>query len=55
MGELNPDYHRAFEMMDLASEAMECLKKNEQKEQAEEAFKETLEKLWLSKSNEKPN
>jgi hypothetical protein len=51
MGEI--DYHRALEMMELSAQAMEHLKKAEQKEQAEKAFQQTLDKLW--KSNEKPS
>jgi hypothetical protein len=55
MGEINPNYHKALDMMELSARAMEKLKKLEQETKAEEAFKQTLEKLWLLKSNEKPN
>jgi hypothetical protein len=55
MGEINPDYHRALEMMEMANRAMEYLKNTDRKVQAEEDFRQTLEKLWLSKSNEKQN
>jgi hypothetical protein len=51
MGEIG----KALEMMDLAAEAMEYLKKADRKAQAEEAFKKTLEKLWPLTSNEKPS
>lgn len=55
MGEVNTDYRRALEMMELSAKTMEYLKKADRERKAEEAFKETLEKLWLSKSNEKQN
>jgi len=48
MGKIN----RALEGMELSPEVVEQLKKNARKTQAEEDFKRTLEKLWLSKSNE---
>jgi hypothetical protein len=38
--------------MELPAEVVEQLKKNARKTQVEEDFKRTLEKLWLSKSNE---
>jgi tripartite-type tricarboxylate transporter receptor subunit TctC len=39
--------------MELSAEVVQQLKKSARKAQAEEDFKRTLEKLWLSKSNEK--
>ena len=55
MGKINPELFRALEDMELSTEVVEQLKKNARKTQAEEDFKRTLEKLWLSKPNEKQN
>jgi hypothetical protein len=52
VGKINPELFRALEGMELSAEVVEQLKKNARKTQAEEDFKRTLEKLWLSKSNE---
>ena len=52
MGKINPELFTALEGMELSAEAVEQLKKNARKTQTEEDFKRTLEKLWLSKSNE---
>lgn len=55
MGEINSYYHKALEMMDMSAKVMEYMKRIDEKHQAEEAFKQTLEKLWPSKLNEKQN
>jgi hypothetical protein len=55
MGKINPELFRALEGMELSAEVVEQLKKNAMKTHAEEDFKRTLEKLWLSKPNEKQN
>ena len=55
VGKINPELFRALEGMELSAEALEQLKKNARKTQAEEGFKRKLEKLWLSKSKEKQN
>jgi hypothetical protein len=55
MEKINPELFRALEGMELSAEVLEQLKKNARKTQAEEGFKRKLEKLWLSKSNEKQN
>jgi len=55
MEKINPELFRALEGMELSAEALEQLKKNARKTQAEEGFKRKLEKLWLSKSKEKQN
>jgi len=52
MGKINPELFSALEGMELSAEVVEQLKKNARKTQTEEDFKRTLEKLWLSKSNE---
>ena len=53
VGKINPELFRALEGMELSAEVVQQLKKSARKTQAEEDFKRTLEKLWLSKSNEK--
>ena len=53
VGKINPELFRALEGMELSPEVVQQLKKSAMKTQAEEDFKGTLEKLWLSKSNEK--
>jgi hypothetical protein len=55
MEKINPELFRALEGMELSAEVLEQLKKNARKTQTEEGFKRKLEKLWLSKSNEKQN
>jgi hypothetical protein len=52
VGKINPELFRALEGMELSAEVVQQLKKSARKTQAEEDFKRTLEKLWLSKSNE---
>jgi hypothetical protein len=52
MGKINPELFTALQGMELPAEVVEQLKKNARKTQVEEDFKRTLEKLWLSKSNE---
>jgi hypothetical protein len=53
VGKINPELFRALEGMELSAEVVQQLKKSARKTQAEEDFKRTLEKMWLSKSNEK--
>jgi hypothetical protein len=53
VGKINPELFRTLEGMELSAEVVQQLKKSARKTQAEEDFKRTLEKLWLSKSNEK--
>ena len=53
VGKINPELFRALEGMELSAEVVQQLKKSARKTQTEEDFKRTLEKLWLSKSNEK--
>jgi tripartite-type tricarboxylate transporter receptor subunit TctC len=53
VGKINPELFRALEGMGLSAEVVQQLQKSARKTQAEEDFKRTLEKLWLSKSNEK--
>ena len=50
---INPELFRVLEGMNLSAEVVQQLKKSARKTPAEEDFKRTLEKLWLSKSNEK--
>jgi len=53
VGKINPELFRALEGMELSAEVVQQLKKSARKTQAEEDFKRTLEKMWLSKSTEK--
>jgi hypothetical protein len=53
VGKINPELFRVLEGMELSAEVVQQLKESARKTQAEEDFKRTLEKLWLSKSNEK--
>jgi hypothetical protein len=49
------EFRKALEMMELAAETIEHMKKVERKELAREDFEKTLEKLWPLTSNEKPS
>ena len=53
VGKINPELFRTLEGMELPAEVVQQLKERARKTQSEEDFKRTLERLWLSKSNEK--
>lgn len=53
MEDLN--YRRTLQAFELSNRLLEEVKKTRQAHQAQEDFQKTLERLWLSMSNEKPS